>query len=99
MVSGQLADMSTRGLPIHGLVSLQTGQLVNSWMLLPTVVVHCYISGHTLKIVERLLCIFCSCLVHFKLMMVMIMKKVNQQRVESFSVTGVIRELNSPRVD
>jgi len=38
------------------------------------------------------------CLVRVKLMMLMMMKKINQQNVVSFSVTGVIRELSSPRV-
>jgi len=38
------------------------------------------------------------CLVRVELMVLIMMKKNNQQNVVSFSVSGVIRELTSPRV-
>jgi len=60
----------TRKQPTRGLVSSQTGEvvdwtarsLVNSWMLPSTVALSCYVSVAILQITKRLLCpLLCAC--------------------------------------
>jgi len=63
-------NWTTRKQPTRGLVSSQTGQvvdctahrLVNSRMLPPTVALSCYVSVAILQITKRLLCpLLCAC--------------------------------------